>query len=65
MRQAGNDEKRLVLVGVQTESIGQVTAMVVARMSENQNDCALEMNFRKLAMWSKRASELEDISRIC
>jgi hypothetical protein len=31
-------------------------------LSENQNDCALEMNFRKL--WSKRASELEDISRI-
>ena len=30
MRQAGDGEKRLVLVGVQTESIGQVTAMVVA-----------------------------------
>jgi hypothetical protein len=29
-----------------------------------QNDCALEMNFRRSAMWSKRASELEDISRI-
>jgi hypothetical protein len=25
MRQAGDGEKRLVLVGVQTESIGQVT----------------------------------------
>jgi len=33
-------------------------------LSENQNDCALEMNSRKLAMWSKRVSELEDISRI-
>jgi hypothetical protein len=31
-RQAGNDEKRLVLVGVQTEATGQVTAMVVARI---------------------------------
>jgi hypothetical protein len=30
MRQAGNDEKRLVLIGVQKESIDQVTAMVVA-----------------------------------
>ena len=32
MRQAGDDEKRLVLVGVQTELIGQVTAMAVARI---------------------------------
>jgi hypothetical protein len=32
MRQAGNDEKRLILVGVQTESIGQVTAMVIAHI---------------------------------
>ncbi len=30
-RQVGNDEKRLVLVGVQTEATDQVTAMVVAR----------------------------------
>ena len=30
--QAGNDEKRVVLVGVQTEATGQVTAMVVARI---------------------------------
>jgi hypothetical protein len=30
MRQAGDDEKRLVLVGVQMELIGQVTAMAVA-----------------------------------
>jgi len=61
MRQAGDDEKRLVLVWVQKESIGQVTAMVVACSSKNQNDCALEMNFRKSAMWSKQASELKDI----
>ena len=32
MRQAGDDEKHLVLVGVQTESIGQVAAMAVARI---------------------------------
>ena len=32
MRQAGDDEKRIVLAGVQTESIGQVAAMVVARI---------------------------------
>jgi hypothetical protein len=32
MRQAGDDEKRIILAGVQTESIGQVTAMVVARI---------------------------------
>jgi len=30
--QAGNDEKHLVLVGVQKEATGQVTAMVVARI---------------------------------
>jgi hypothetical protein len=31
-RQAGDNEKRLILVGVQTEATGQVTAMVVARI---------------------------------
>ncbi len=31
MRQA-DDEKRIILVGVQKESIGQVTAMVIARI---------------------------------
>jgi len=30
--QAGEDEKRLILVGVQTEATGQVTAMAVARI---------------------------------
>jgi hypothetical protein len=36
--------------------------MVIVVLSVNQNDCALEMmNFRKSAMWSKRASDLEDI----
>jgi len=30
--QAGNDEKHIVLVGVQTEATGKVTAMVVARI---------------------------------
>ncbi len=33
--------------------------MVIAS-SVNQNNSVLEMNFRKLAMWSKRASDLED-----
>jgi hypothetical protein len=57
--------RNLVVFRVQTESTGQVTTMVVALVSSvNQNDCALEMNFKKSAMWSKRASELEDISRI-
>ena len=32
--QAGNDEKRLVLAGVQTEATGQVTPMVVARIEQ-------------------------------
>ncbi len=32
MCQAGDDEKRLVLIRFQTESIGQVTAMAVARV---------------------------------
>ncbi len=33
-RQARDNEKRLVLVGVQTEATGQVTAMVVARIEQ-------------------------------
>ena len=33
--------------------------MVIAP-SVNQNNSVLEMNFRKSAMWSKRASDLED-----
>jgi hypothetical protein len=32
MRQAGDDEKHLVVVRLQTESIGEVAAMVVARI---------------------------------
>jgi len=32
IRQAGDDEKRLVLVEVQKELIGQVTAMVIAHI---------------------------------
>jgi hypothetical protein len=33
-RQAGNNEKRLILVGVQTDATGQVTAMVIARIEQ-------------------------------
>jgi hypothetical protein len=61
MHQSGDGEKRLVLVRVQTESIGQVTAMVVARIKRKPESCSLEMNFKKSAMWSKRASDLKDI----
>jgi hypothetical protein len=32
MRQAGDDEKHLVVVRLQTESIGEVAAMVIARI---------------------------------
>ena len=31
-RQAGNDEKHLILFWVQTESIGEVAAMVIAHV---------------------------------
>ena len=31
-RQAGDNEKRLILFRVQTESIGEVAAMVIARV---------------------------------
>ena len=34
MRQAGDNEKHLVLVCVQKELIGQVTAMVIARIEQ-------------------------------
>ena len=33
-------------------------------LSENQNDLALDKNFRWSAMWSKRTSQLDDIPRI-
>ena len=40
-RQAGNDEKHLILVGVQTEVTGQVTAMVVAHIErKSERLCA-------------------------
>ena len=45
------------------ESIGKVAAVVMLLLSVSQNDWALEMNLRKLAM-VQRASELEDIKRI-
>jgi len=32
-----------------------VTVMVVARIERKPNNCGLEMNFRKSALWSKRA----------
>jgi hypothetical protein len=34
LRQTGDDEKRLILVGVQTEATSQVAAMVVARFEQ-------------------------------
>ncbi len=42
----GNDEKHLVVVGLQTESTGKVAAMVIAVLSVNQKDWASEMNVR-------------------
>ncbi len=49
-RQAIDGEKRLILAGDQTDGT-----------SKNQKDCALEMNLRKSALWSKRTSDLLDI----
>jgi hypothetical protein len=46
MRQAGDDEKHLVVVRLQTESIGEVAAMVVARIERKPEGWGLEMNFR-------------------
>jgi hypothetical protein len=43
---AGNGEEHLVVVRLQTESTGKVAAMVIARISINHKDWALEMNFR-------------------
>ncbi len=53
MRQAGNGEKRLVLVRVQTESIGKVAAMVIARIERKPERLCVGDEFRKSAMWSK------------
>jgi hypothetical protein len=48
MRQAGDDEKHLVLVGVQTESIGQVTAMAVARIEQKPEQLCAGDEFQEV-----------------
>jgi hypothetical protein len=48
MRQAGDNEKRLVLVWVQKESIGQVTAMVVSRIEQKPGQLCAGDNFQEV-----------------
>ena len=48
-RQAGDDEKRLVLVGVQTEATGQVTAMAVARIEQKPERLRAGDEFEEVA----------------
>jgi hypothetical protein len=61
------DERQhnLAVFQVQIELTGEVAAMVMLVLSVNQNDRALEMNCKLSTMWSKRASELKVIARIC
>ena len=61
LRQAGNDEKRLILAGAQTEATGQVTSMVVARIKQKPERLCAGDEFEEVRY---RASELEDITRI-
>jgi len=49
MSQDSDDhEKRLVLVGVQKESIGQVTAMVVARIEQKPEQLCAGDEFQEV-----------------
>ena len=64
LRRAGDDEKRLILVGVQTEATGQVTAMVVAHIEQKPDRLCTGDEFQEVSLWPKRASELEDNLRI-
>ena len=63
-RQAGGDEKHLILIGVQTKATDQVTAMVVARIEQKPERLCAGDEFEESALWSKRASELKDITKI-
>jgi hypothetical protein len=47
--QAGNNEKRLVLVGVQTEVTGQVAAMVVARIEQKPEQLCTGDEFEEVS----------------
>ena len=51
-------QHNLVVFQVQTESTGEVAAVVMLVLSINQSDWVLEMR-------SKRASELEVVASIC
>ena len=48
MCQAGDDEKRLVLIRFQTESIGQVTAMAVARVERKPEQLCAGDEFQEV-----------------
>jgi hypothetical protein len=48
LRQAGDDEKRLILVGVQTKTTGQVTAMVVARIEQKPERLCVGDEFQEV-----------------
>jgi hypothetical protein len=43
---AGNNEKHLVVIGLQTESTGMVVVIVELILNINQKDWASEMNVR-------------------
>jgi hypothetical protein len=59
MCEAGNDEKRLVLVGVQTELIGQVTAMVVARIEQKPERLCAGDEFQEVGYVAQKGLRLK------
>jgi len=65
MPQSGDDEKRLVkclvLVGVQKESIDQVTAMVVACIERKPERLCAGDEFQEVGFVVQKGPELEDI----
>jgi hypothetical protein len=63
-RQAGSGEKRLILVGVQTDATDQVTAMIIACIEQKLERLCAGDEFEEVGFEAKRALELKDICRI-
>ncbi len=53
-RQAGDSEKRLILVGVQTDATGQVTAMVIARIEQKPEGLCAGDEFEEVGFVVKK-----------
>ena len=62
-RKAGDDKKGLILFWVQTESMGEVAAVVIARIEREPEGLGSGQESWWLAMWPNKVSDLTGISR--